>query len=211
MGTHFNRVFSNFFLIISIFSSAFMHSNQKTNCIPVNVASQPLTRFTVVVSAEDDIPSAIVAKPARIPRITATPGKSTKSSLHLEFTVNSNLVRRINTQSSKYRVCTKKSKMNEWRPNTDQSPPCVTYLNLLVPIELEVPINIESIVEEPGAVSFDGPEKLFARTQNDYYHTQTAIGDPIRSKRKKRVPTNEFFGDTESMVRKIVRAIWHTQ
>ena len=179
--------------------------------MPVKLASHSPTRFTVIVSAEDDIPSAIVAKPVRIPRITATPGKSTKMSLPLEFTVNSNLIRRINTQSSKYRVCTKKSQMHEWRPNIQLSPPCVTYLNLLVPIELEIPINIESIAEEPGVVPFDGPEKLFARTQNDYYRTQTAIGDPVRSKRMKRVPPNEFYGDTESMVRKIVRAIWRTQ
>ncbi|XP_055303737.1 uncharacterized protein LOC129569170 [Sitodiplosis mosellana] len=200
---------------------------QGINCVPVKTASPELTRLTVVVSAVDDIPSAVPAKPARIPHINATPGKTTKFSVPLEITVNSHLIRRINTQNSKYRVCSKKSKVHEWRPSTQRSPPCITYLNLFVQIELEVPINVESIVEEYGRSrdvdvvpykyadqAFDGSEKVYASTLDDYYHAQTAVGDPIRSKRTKRArpaQPNDFFGDTESIVRKVVRQMWRTQ
>lgn len=177
----------------------------------------------MVVAARDDIPTATLTKPTRTPQIKATPGKTTIFRLPLEITVNSHLIHRINTQNSKYRLCSKKTKVREWRnnPNAQQSPPCVTLLNLFVPIELEVPINVESIVEESGRLNdgdivpykyaertFDGPEKIFARTQDDYYRSQLAVGDPIRAKRTKRTASNDFFRDTESMVRKIVQSIW---
>lgn len=36
--------------------------------------------------------------------------------------------------------------------------------------------------------SFDGSEDSYARLQNQaYYHSQVAVGDPIRSKRTKRM------------------------
>lgn len=123
-------------------------------------------------------------------------------------------------------MCSKKSKFGEWQPNTQQSPPCKITLNLFVPIDLEVPINVESIVEESGRHierdieilpykyterAFDGPEKMFARAQDDYYRTQMAVGDPIRSKRTKRAQPTDSVGDTDSMVRKIIQAIWRTR
>lgn len=195
--------------------------------MPIKVASQEVTRLTVVVAARDDIPTATLTKPTHTPQIKATPGKTTTFRIPLEITVNSHLIHRINIQNSKYRLCSKKTKIREWRnnPNTQQTPPCVTLLNLFVPIELEVPINVESIVEESGRTiekeadlvpykyserTFDGPEKMFARTQDDYYRSQMAVGDPIRAKRTKRTASNDFFRDTEAMVRKIVQAIWRT-
>lgn len=192
--------------------------------MPIKVASQEVTRLTVVVSARDDIPVATLTKPARTPQIKSTPGKTTTFRVPLEITVNSHLIHRINIQNSKYRLCSKKTKIREWHknPNTQQTPPCVTLLNLFVPIELEVPINVESIVEpiekdadvvvpyKYSERTFDGPEKIYARSQDDYYRSQMAVGDPIRAKRTKRTASNDFFRDTESMVRKIVQAIWRT-
>lgn len=77
------------------------------------------------------------------------------------------------------------------------------YLNLFVPLQLEMPTTMKPIVpalQQPiekatnmrsselvGQALFDGPEKSFARSQIDYYHSQMAIGDPIRSKRTKRM------------------------
>lgn len=52
------------------------------------------------------------------------------------------------------------------------------------PIEKATNMSPSKIV---GQTLFDGPEKSFARSQIDYYHTQVAIGDPIRSKRTKRM------------------------
>lgn len=142
-------------------------------------------------------------KPVRNPYAKATAGRTKQFQMPLEITVNNHLIRRINTNNSKYRLCARKSKVNGWQPNTERSPPCITILNVLVPIEVEVPINVESIVLEDAErqveqdidveplsksakQSYDGSEKSFARTQNNYYRSQLAIGDPIRSKRNKR-------------------------
>lgn len=182
------------------------------------------TQFTVVVSANDNTAIASLVKPVRTPHIRSTPGIATKYHVPLEITVNSHLIRRINTQNSKYQLCSNKSILREWRPNSKQSPPCVRYLKVFIPIELEVPINIESIVDEVerpierdidvepyeyAKRTFDGSEKLFARSHDDYYHSQVATGDQIRSKRTKRTQsTDSFKFDTEAMIKRIFQAIW---
>lgn len=88
-------------------------------------------------------------------------------------------------------------------------------MNILVPIALEIPINVESIVEDVGRRSdiaepikraFDGPEKTFARLQDDYYGSQTAIGDPIRSRRTKRTQLDDKMPD--SLVNRMMQALW---
>lgn len=219
-----NLNFHNTFSIILKYLFIYL-LKQRINCKPVRSAVPDLTRLTVVVAARDDIPYATLAKPPRTPHIKSTPGKTTTFRLPLEITVNSHLIRRINNHHSKYRLCSKKSKVHEWRPNTQRAPPCVMFLNLFVPIELEVPINVESIVEDGHAIerdtdivpykypdrAFDGSEKMFARAHDDYYRSQTAVGDPTRSKRTKRTQSADYFGDTDSMVRKIVHAIWRTK
>lgn len=176
------------------------------------------------MSATDDSPYGTLEKPVRMPRIISTPGKTTKFRIPLEFTVNSHLIRRINTQNPKYRLCSRKSKVNEWQPNTNRLPPCVTIMNVFVPIQLMIPINVETIVEntEQHIVQdtdvddnkyakrvFDGSEKNFARTQDDYYRSQMAVGDPIRAKRTKRTTQHDenALNDTVAMVKKIVQAI----
>lgn len=72
-------------------------------------------------------------------------------------------------------------------------------MNLFIPVELEIMDNVESIVEDSSigetsntitsktvGQAFDGSERSFARLLNDYYLSQVAVGDPIRSKRTKR-------------------------
>lgn len=71
------------------------------------------------------------------------------------------------------------------------------HVNSFVPIQNDISNNIERAIDESerpieNVASkyvnqvFDGPEKLLALLQNDYYRTQMAVGDPIRSKRIKR-------------------------
>lgn len=175
-----------------------------------------LTKLTIVVSANDDIPFGTLVKPLRLPHIKSTPGKTTKFRVPLEVTVNSHLIRRLNTHDTKYRLCSKKSKFSEWHPNSKHSPPCTLITNILVPIALEIPINIESIVEDVGPRSditesikvrtFDGPEKTFARLQDDYYSSQVAVGDPIRARRTKRTQLDDKIPD--SFVDKVMQALW---
>lgn len=188
------------------------------NCLPIKSADLNWTKLTVVVSANDGIPFGTLVKPLRVPNIKSTPGKTTKFHVPLEITVNSHLVRRINAHSNKYRLCSKKSKFTNWHPSSKLSPPCEIVMNILVPIALEIPINTESIVEDVGRHSdivepikrtFDGPEKSFARLQDDYYASQVAIGDPIRARRTKR--TQHIQSDdnsSDSFVNKMFQAIW---
>lgn len=174
------------------------------------------------MSANDNnAPIASLVQPQRIPRIKAIAGKAKTYRIPLEITVNSHLIRRITAINRKYRLCSKKSNVRDWR-KLKQSPPCITILNLSVPIELEVPINVESIVEEmaqpmerdiddyepykSAKQTFDGSEKVFARTQDDYYRSQMPIGDPIRSKRTKRTETTGF-SDTD-FIRRIAQLLW---
>ncbi|XP_031636353.1 uncharacterized protein LOC116349185 [Contarinia nasturtii] len=198
---------------------------QGISCFPASKSpALDWKQLTVVVSAnENNAPIASLVKPKRIPRINAIAGKAKTYRVPLEITVNSHLIRRITAVNRKYRLCSKKSNVRNWR-NLKQSPPCITILNLSVPIELEVPINVESIVEEiaqsiepdiddyvpykSAKQTFDGPEKVFARTEDDYYRSQTPIGDPIRAKRTKRTEQSDFFRDTDSLIRRIAQALW---
>lgn len=181
-------------------------------------AKPSTTKLTVVVSANDDNPYGTLVKPLRLPHIKSTPGKTTKFRVPLEVSVNSHLIRRINTHSTKYRLCSKKSKFHEWHPDSKRSPPCTLIMNILVPIALEIPINVESIVEDVGPhndinepikramVAFDGPEKTFARLQDDYYGSQVAVGDPIRARRTKRTQLDDKIPD--AFVDRVMQALW---
>lgn len=72
-------------------------------------------------------------------------------------------------------------------------------------IEFVIPIGIKSMVNEVNnkqtnrngknllQSSFDGSESSYARLKDDaYYHSQVAVGDPIRSKRTKRTHRKEI-------------------
>lgn len=110
--------------------------------------------------------------------------------------------------SSKYRICSKKSRQESWTENSKQSPPCIRSVRLSIPIDLDIPINTESILEEndgnrgrgdsknnmegpmddmDAVQSFDGPERYYARTRKNYYHSQVPNGDARRARRVKRM------------------------
>lgn len=140
-----------------------------------------------------------------LPHIKATPLKCPNSHQPIEFTANGQLIRRISTSNGKYRVCvlSEQTHFTEWWLDFERLSQCAMYLNLFVPLQLEMPTTMKPIVpalQQPiekatnmrsselvGQALFDGPEKSFARSQIDYYHSQMAIGDPIRSKRTKRM------------------------
>lgn len=161
----------------------------------------------VVVSQLQDSTKGTIVKPIKIPHLRATPGKITRFRVPLEFSVNSHLIRKLTAQSSKYILCSKKTKVETWTPESLASPPCIRSIRLTVPIELDVPINVESILDDPdsslnddhrkqidstvGVQTFDGSEQLYARSRgNSFYRSQMAVGDPMRARRIKRTNDN---------------------
>lgn len=115
------------------------------------------------------------------------------------------LDRRTINDNSKYHSYFEKRKFPEWC-----QPPCSKRIHPFAAAELEVTNNVASIVDELPAEkpfdmmpsknvgrAFDGSEKRFARSQNDYYLSQVAVGDPIRAKRTKRTLRDESVLSTQ--------------
>lgn len=130
--------------------------------------------------------------------------KTTKFHKPSDIIVNVHSIDRVNhniTQKNMKELCLKKSTNVMWRINRRHAQPCLTYIDLFSSQTFEIPNDVESSQKnaensftnklrgkrEPISIqSFDGSEKSFARSQNDYYRSQMAVGDPIRAKRKKR-------------------------
>lgn len=124
--------------------------------------------------------------------------------------VDSVLIQRIITHTNKYGYCIEQLKFAGLRLNSNHLWFCSLYIYQFVPLKPSLPMNtVETIVNGTDIQfeysvnmmpskyverTFDGSEENFARLQNDYYHSQVAIGDPIRSKRTKRIAiyTNEM-------------------
>lgn len=166
-----------------------------------------------------------LVKTTNIPHIKATPGKTKKFNIPLEITVNSQLIRRLTVQNNKYQLCSKKFKLNDWKPDSRQSPPCIRSAHLSIPFELEIPINVESIIDEDpvekdqmneaesiqGVETFDGPENL-ARVQSDYYQKQVSVGDLSRAKRVKRMRSHNAVVDKsndEQLFKRFLQSMWN--
>lgn len=184
--------------------SAF-HFNQGINSFPLGseFTSRDFSQFTVLVGASSVTPRASLVKPDYLPHIKANLGKTEEFHLPLDVDVNSQLIREISTPNRKYRLCSESAGFPEWRLNSGYSSPCITSMNQFVPVELDVesivggsqrPIE-ETVDMKPSkyvGLTFDGSEESFARLQNDYYRSEVAVGDPIRSKRTKRTLRDEI-------------------
>lgn len=178
--------------------------------MPIKSPQKNKPHLSVIMSVNEDSSVETVVKALWPPHIEVPVGRKTIFHIPLDVIVDSSqLIRRTNdknSQTNTNHLCLEKSKTAEWQANTRQ--PCHTYMNLFVPVTLEIPIDIGSFArnaESPmeknfnmirsqyasrsqsiSMSSFDGSEKSFARLRDDYYRSQMARGDPIRSKRTKR-------------------------
>lgn len=168
---------------------------------------QSVPQLSVKLSAKSNSALETIVTALRAPpHITVPAGEAKKFRIPLEITVDSQQIRRLDSAKTKYRWCQKNRNSTEWQSSARQSRPCNIYVNLFLPIRLEMSIDIEPFegnAENPVAQktlhsernhltqsismqSFDGSEKSFARLRDEYYRSQMAYGDPIRSKRTKR-------------------------
>lgn len=138
------------------------------------------------------------------PHIKEFAVKTTKFYKPSDIVVKVHKINRVNhniSQKTMKQLCLKKSTNLMWRINRRYSQPCPTYIDLFSSQTFKIPNDVESSQmnaensitnklrgqRAPISIqSFDGSEKSFARSQNDYYRSQMAVGDPIRAKRKKR-------------------------
>lgn len=138
------------------------------------------------------------------PHIKEFAVKTTKFHEPSDIIVNVHSIDRANhniSQKNMKQLCLKKLTNVMWQINRRHSQPCLTYIDLFSSQTFKIQNDVESSQKNAGnsitnklrgqrapisIQSFDGSEKSFARSQNDYYRSQMAVGDPIRAKRKKR-------------------------
>lgn len=123
-----------------------------------------------------------------------------------------------NNSNNKFRLCSKQTKLAKWRRRHSRYGIwlCIVQFLAFGPMEFVIPIDVRAMDDTANVhgndkqankiqkideqFTFDGPEKSYARLQNNaYYHSQVAVGDPIRSKRKKRIRRTISYGDRNSM------------
>lgn len=123
-----------------------------------------------------------------------------------ESTINNMFLRQFEANNNKFRWCLKQMKLAKWRHRQSHYGIwlCSIQFSEFGPIEFVIPIDIKSmdnisnvyendkqtnrIQKLDEQTTFDGSENSYARLQNNaYYHSQVAVGDPIRSKRMKRI------------------------
>lgn len=104
-----------------------------------------------------------------------------------------------NDSHSKFRLCLKQLKLAKWRRRHSRNGiwRCRIKFSEFGPNEIVVPFEIKSmdnisnadrIQKNDKQTTFDGSESSYAHLKNDdYYHSQVAVGDPIRAKRIKRI------------------------
>lgn len=106
-----------------------------------------------------------------------------------------------NDSHNKFRLCLKQLKLAKWRRRHSRNGiwRCRIKFSEFGPIEIVIPIEIKSmdnisnvhadrIQKNDKQTTFDGSESSYAHLKNDdYYHSQVAVGDPIRAKRIKRI------------------------
>lgn len=182
-----------------------------TNCLPIQRKSNaqdflPLTALVTFAEGETSVVS--VLKPTHLSHFKVI-REMKKFHTPREATVNTKLLRHIkanNKNNSRFRLCLKRVKFAKWRRYF-----CYGFqLVKSEPTEFVIPIGIKSTDDIPNVnvndgqvnaiekvddeqTSFDGSENSYARLQNEaYYHSQVAVGDPIRSKRIERIDRTKF-------------------
>lgn len=121
---------------------------------------------------------------------------------------------------NKFRLCLKQLRLAKWRRRHSRygiwrcrfkfSELNSGPIEIVIPIEIKSMDNISNVhagdkrvdrikkVDEQSA--FDGSESSYARLKNDaYYHSQVAVGDPIRAKRIKRIRRTITYGTKNVM------------
>lgn len=167
--------------------------------------------------------TALVTVADVIKYVVLVPRKTKRFHTPYEATINTTLLRQFKVNISKLRLFLKQLKRAKWRRNNRYGLWLYTMkITKFGPIEFVIPIAIKSmdaIVNANGndkqangsigeQTSFDGTENSYARLQNRaYYHSQVAVGDPIRSERTKRSHTtlthHTKTNDNDSTVERI--------
>lgn len=130
-------------------------------------------------------------RPHRTPRVIAKPGKTFKIRLPLDITVNSIFIRKTK-RTSKRRRCSKRNRLDA---NGRRLPKCYRTIRLNIPINLLVPTNVETAAVETDRVHTVHSSEIqtplsFGGLPQEFFQSEVAIGDPVRSRRVKRTGDN---------------------
>lgn len=170
----------------------------------------PVTALVTFV--EDKTSVVLVLKPTHLSHFKVKRGIKRFHISH-EPTINTKLLRQLkanNNNNNLFRLCLKRVKLAKRRRHfCYRFRICTIHIVKFEPIEFVISIGIKSMDDNSnvnandkqangiGKVDeqfpFDGSENSYERLQNEaYYHSQVAVGDPIRSKRIKRIHSTKF-------------------
>lgn len=200
-----------------------------TNCLSIQRKSAeqqdfpPLT--TLVTFPEGDAYVVSILKPTHLShfkvkrrkfkRFRTTHEEAINAVSQHQFDANNN---DTNNNQNKFRFCLKQLKLAKWRRRHARYGiwRCRIKFSVFGPNEIVIPIEIKSmdnisnehapnkrvdrIDKVNESITFDGPESSYARSKNDaYYRSQVAVGDPVRSKRTKRIRRTIAYHPAEFM------------